>query len=223
MNGVVVDTQGGFIPGATIEIKNTATGVTETLVSNANGAFSTPALSPGLYTVTVSLNGFKTYVLSDVRLVAATPAQIKTVLELGALTETVEVKGGANLVQTTSATVQSTMLAEQITKLPLVSRNGLSSVMFLPGVEQTGGYRDCDDQRPAAEHHQPHARRDRDRQQPAVQRRLLHAGVPAPGRDRRSDRHRRDARRRQRRAGVGAGRVRHPVGQNQFDRSIYHY
>ena len=100
LSGVVVDSQGGVIPGATIEIKNNATGVTETLVSNANGVFSVPALSPGTYTVTVSLSGFKTYVLSDVRLVAATPAQIKTMLQLGALTETVEVKGGASLVQT---------------------------------------------------------------------------------------------------------------------------
>jgi carboxypeptidase family protein len=77
LSGVVVDTQGGFIPGATIEIRNTATGVTETVVSNANGAFAVPALSPGLYTVTVSLNGFKTYVLSEVRLIAATRRRSK--------------------------------------------------------------------------------------------------------------------------------------------------
>jgi len=143
LNGVVVDSQGGVLPGATVEIKNAATGVTETVVSNTAGAFSIPGLSPGLYVVSVSLSGFKTTVITDVRLVAASPAQIKPMLEMGALTETVEVKGGAGLVQTSSVTVQSTMLAEQITKLPLSSRNGLSSTMFLPGVQQTGtgGYR----------------------------------------------------------------------------------
>ncbi len=143
LNGVVTDAQGGVIPGASIEAKNTATGVAETVVSNTTGAFSIPGLSPGLYAVTVSLSGFKTTVITDVRLVAATPAQITAVLELGALTETVEVRGGPGLVQTTSVKVQSTMLAEQITKLPLSSRNGLSSTMFLPGVQQTGagGYR----------------------------------------------------------------------------------
>ena len=143
LNGVVVDAQGSVVPGATIEVKNTATGVTETVVSNTAGAFSIPALSPGLYVVTVSLSGFKTLVITDLRLVAATPAQIKPLLEMGALSETVEVKGGAGLVQMSSAKVQSSMLAEQITKLPLSSRNGLSSTMFLPGVQQTGasGYR----------------------------------------------------------------------------------
>lgn len=92
-------------------------------------------------TVTVSLSGFKTSMVSDVRLVAATASQIKVALELGALTETVEVKAHSSLVQTQSTTVQATMLAEQITNLPLVSRNGLSSVMFLPGVQQVGNYR----------------------------------------------------------------------------------
>ena len=161
LNGVVVDTQGGFIPGATIEIRNTATGVTETLVSNANGAFSMPALSPGLYTVTASLNGFKTSVLSEVRLVAATPAQIKTVLEVGALTETVEVKGGAELVQTTIARVQSTMLAEQIHEA--AARLAQRALNFgrcsCPASSTTGEPPRLDDQRPAAEHDQHHDRR----------------------------------------------------------------
>ncbi len=143
LNGVVVDAQGGVIPGASIEVKNTATGVLEAVVSNTAGAFSIPGLSPGVYVVTVSLSGFKTTIITDVRLVAATPAQIKALLELGALTETVEVRGGQGLVQTSSVKVQSAMLAEQITKLPLSSRNGLSSTMFLPGVQQSGsgGYR----------------------------------------------------------------------------------
>lgn len=141
LNGVVVDGQGAVVPGATIEVRNQATGVSETVISNASGAFAVPALSPGLYTVTVSLSGFKTHVAENVRLLAATPTEIKATLQLGALTETVVVEGGAPLVQTTSTAVQSRMLAEQITKLPLVSRNGLSSVMFLPGVQQIGAYR----------------------------------------------------------------------------------
>jgi hypothetical protein len=141
LTGSVVDPEGGVIPGATVEVKNNATGVTERLVTNASGVFSVPALSPGTYTVTVSLQGFKTAVLNEVRIVAATAAEVKVTLEVGALTETVEVKASTELVRTQATTVQSTMLAEQINKLPLISRNALSSVMFLPGVEQIGGYR----------------------------------------------------------------------------------
>jgi len=139
LGGVVVDAQGGAIPGASVDIKNVATGVSENVVSNVDGAFSVPGLNPGTYSVTVSLQGFKTTVVNNVRLVAATAAEIKVSLEIGALSETVDVKGGVGLVQTTGTAVQATMLSEQIAKLPLSSRNGLSSTMSLPGVQQTGG------------------------------------------------------------------------------------
>ena len=69
--GVVVDTAGGVVPGATIAVKNNSTGNTFETVSNTAGAFSIPVLDPGTYTVTVALDGFKTAVISDVRLLAA--------------------------------------------------------------------------------------------------------------------------------------------------------
>lgn len=139
--GSVVDTAGAVIPGATVEVRNTATGTVERVVTNASGVFQVPGLSPGTYTVTVTLEGFKTFSLTDVRVLSAAPTEVKAVLEVGTLSETVEVRGGSELVQTQSTMVQSRMLSEQITKLPLVSRNALSSVMFLPGVEQIGNYR----------------------------------------------------------------------------------
>jgi hypothetical protein len=139
--GVVVDTAGGVVPGATVSVKNNATSNTFETVTNTAGAFSIPVLDPGTYTVTVSLDGFKTAVISDVRLLAATPGSLRATLEVGSLSETVEVKGGTELVQTQSATVSSTITTEQIANLPLVSRNALNFVVFLPGVETSGGPR----------------------------------------------------------------------------------
>ena len=75
LTGVVVDGAGGVIPGATVAVKNNATGSTFESVSNSAGAFSVPALDPGTYTVTVALDGFKTAVINDVRLLAATPGE----------------------------------------------------------------------------------------------------------------------------------------------------
>src|SRR5947209_6358062 len=72
--GVVVDSNGGVLPGATVLIKNDATAVTVQLVTNESGAFSAPALAAGTYTVTVTLSGFKTAIVRDVKLIAATPA-----------------------------------------------------------------------------------------------------------------------------------------------------
>ena len=94
-----------MFPGATIEIKNNATGDGRDAGLERDRRVLGARARPGTYTVTVSLHGFKTYVMSDVRLVAATPATVKATLQLGALTETVEVKGGTDLVQTQSTVV----------------------------------------------------------------------------------------------------------------------
>ena len=141
LSGVVTDSGGGVIPGATVEVKNNATGVVTPVQTNTSGAFTVPALPIGTYTVTVTLSGFKTFVINDVRLLAGTPAQVQATLEVGTLTETVEVRGGTELIQTQSATVQSTVKLEQIANLPLVSRHALYFVPFLPGVETIGSPR----------------------------------------------------------------------------------
>jgi hypothetical protein len=141
LSGVVVDADGGAIPGATVVAKNNATGVTVEGVSNATGQFAFPGLAAGTYTVTVSLTGFKTFVATEVRLLAARPGEITARLEIGALTETVEVKAGAELVQTQSTAVTTTISVEQLSELPIVSRNALYSVAMLPGVSTTGGPR----------------------------------------------------------------------------------
>ena len=134
LSGSVVDADGGAIPGATVIVKNNATGVVIEAVSNSSGQFSFPGLNAGTYTVTVSLAGFKTFVANEVRLVSSTPASITAKLEIGALSETIEVKAASELVQTQSSTVASTLTTEQLTELPLVSRNALYSLAMLPGV-----------------------------------------------------------------------------------------
>ncbi len=141
LSGVVVDADGGAIPGATVIVKNNATGVAVEAVSNASGRFAFPVIDPGTYTVTVSLTGFKTYVANDLRLLSARPGEITAKLEIGALSETIEVKASSELVQTQSTAVSSTLTTEQLTELPLVSRNALYAVAMLPGVSTTGGPR----------------------------------------------------------------------------------
>ena len=74
-------------------------------------------------------------------LLASRPGEVKVVMEVGALTETVEVKAATELVQTQSSTLTSTITTEQINNLPLVSRNALYFTVFLPGVETLGGPR----------------------------------------------------------------------------------
>lgn len=141
LSGVVTDTAGGVVPGASVVVKNNATGVTNEVVSNSEGVFSIPGLEPATYTVTVSLAGFKTAVVNEVRLLAARPGEVKVTLEVGSITETVQVAARSELVQTQSTTVASTITAEQINNLPIATRNTLYFTTFLPGVETQGGPR----------------------------------------------------------------------------------
>ena len=133
INGTVVDAQGGIIPGADVVAKNVATNAESRSVSADNGTFTIPALNAGIYTVTVSLMGFKTVILNDVTLTQGVPAGVKAVLQVGGLEETVVVQGASEVVNTQSATVATTMNVDQITKLPLTSRNALDFVVNLPG------------------------------------------------------------------------------------------
>jgi hypothetical protein len=142
LTGSVVDTGGGVIPGATVVVTNNATGVSTNTITNSDGAFNVPALDPGTYTVTVSLEGFKTSVIKDQRLVAASPTSVKIAIEVGSLTETVTVRGGSELVQTQSGSVSSTLFTEQLKTVPLPTRNALYAVNMLPGVDTTGTVRD---------------------------------------------------------------------------------
>ncbi len=141
VSGVVVDSGGGLIPGASVVARNNATGESFDAVTNAAGTFSFPAIAVGTYTVTVTLQGFKTAVVNDVRVLTATAASVKAVLEVGSLSETVEVKAGAELIQSQSTTVTATIGVEQISELPVPSRNALYFAAMLPGVETTAGPR----------------------------------------------------------------------------------
>ena len=71
LSGIVVDPGGGVIPGAAVVVRNNATGETYEVVTNEAGAFAVPAIAVGSYTVTITLQGFKTLVANDVRLLTA--------------------------------------------------------------------------------------------------------------------------------------------------------
>jgi hypothetical protein len=144
ITGTVVDSSGGIVPGADVVAKNNANATTYNAVSGGNGAFNIPAVDPGTYTVTVALMGFKTAVLNQVAVTSAAPATLKAVLELGKLEETVVVEAAAQLIQTQSTAVASTINVKQITNLPLPGRGAFDFVTQLPGVNSsTGSSRDA--------------------------------------------------------------------------------
>ena len=141
ITGVVVDTDGGFVPGATVHVKNDATATEYNTVSGANGSFTVPAVNVGTYTVTVALQGFKTAIAKGVVVTAGVPGTVRIVLEVGGLTETVVVMGAAELIQTQSAASSNVVNTKSITSLPVNSRSGLDFTQFLPGVQTASSIR----------------------------------------------------------------------------------
>ena len=139
LSGAVVDVQGGVIPGADVKVKNTGTGIENNAVTGADGTFTIPSLPGGTYSVTVTLQGFKTVTLSSVTLNAAVPANVKVTLQVGALEENVTVTGDSALVvQTQTPSIATNLTGAQITSLPLTSRNALDSLTSLPGFNTSG-------------------------------------------------------------------------------------
>jgi hypothetical protein len=142
LSGTVLDVSGAVIPGAEVKVKNDGTGTEYTTITFESGTFTIPALPPGTYTATVSLPGFKTVVLSNIALSAGVPSTIRVILEVGGVQETVSVEEGAEIVQTQSSAVATTMNVNAISNLPLASRNALDIVTTLPGVNTPAGSRD---------------------------------------------------------------------------------
>src|SRR5437660_6148032 len=83
LSGTVFDSSGAVVPGATITAKNKSTASTSTAISGGDGLFTIPALEPGNYMVTVTMRGFATAALDDIRLNAGVPANIRPVLSPG--------------------------------------------------------------------------------------------------------------------------------------------
>lgn len=144
--GTVTDTSGAFVPGATVTLTNDATGVSFTTVTNASGAYAFEAVQVGRYTVAVELQGFKRFVSSDNAVTIGEPTTINAALELGQLTEAVEVSASSQVVQTgTSGNLGSTFDQRTIESLPILGgrgRNPLDLVLTQPGVvsgANTGG------------------------------------------------------------------------------------
>jgi hypothetical protein len=132
--GEVVDGSGAVVPGATITVTNVNTSATRTAQTNDAGLYSFPALVPGMYRVRVEAKGFKTTTRTDIELQVQQSARINFNLEVGAVTEAVEVSASAVTLTTENATVGTVIDEARITELPLNGRSFFSLVALSPNV-----------------------------------------------------------------------------------------
>jgi carboxypeptidase family protein len=133
LSGTITDAQGGAIPNAKVSARNVATGVSTQSTTNATGFYAIVNLLPGDYEVNVSAAGFNT-IATKVTLTVGANQELSTSLQVGQVTQEVQVTGVAPIVETTNATLSGQVEATQIVQLPLNGRDWASLATLEPGV-----------------------------------------------------------------------------------------
>ena len=136
--GTVINPQNEVIAGANVVVTDNQTGKTVTLTTGAEGTFQIPQLDIGTYTVKVTAQGFKSYTATDLKIDVGKEYSLSVQLEVGAVTESVTVTAGAEVINSTNAELSTTVSARQIKELPLNGRNPLSLIGLQAGTSQNG-------------------------------------------------------------------------------------
>jgi hypothetical protein len=139
MQGTVTDPQNALLAGATVQLVQTATNTSKSMTTSGAGSYVFDFLQPGTYTVNVSFGGFKTAGVKNVLVEASKTATVNFKLEVGQVTESVEVTGAEVRVNTANAQVSTNVGEEQLTNLPTYTRNVLEFAKMQPGVEINTG------------------------------------------------------------------------------------
>ena len=137
ITGQVVDAQGAAVPGATVTI--TSSQGSKTFVTDNQGRFFTPYLTPGVYTVRVELAGFSPVEQKNINVRLGQRLELPgLVLKVGGLEEVVEVVGAPPVVDISSTTVGGVLDADTLKRVP-VGRNFTDALYLIPGVSSSGG------------------------------------------------------------------------------------
>lgn len=153
--GTVTDQSGGIMPGAKVTVENLNTHEVRTGTTNAAGEYSFTLLAIGRYAVQIEATGFKSFRVPGLDLASGDRVRANAQMQIGQVSETVEIETAASVLQLDSSTVGSLVSKEAVQDLPLNGRNFVMLAQLGPGVNQgaanalSSGTRP-DDRRPSA-------------------------------------------------------------------------
>jgi hypothetical protein len=139
LRGVVSDSSGAVLPGATVVLVNEATKESRQMATDAKGSYFFAAVSPGVYTVRVEMPGFKRSDNKGVRMSPNDTKGFDVSLQVGQQTETVEVTATREIIQTETGAREGVIRADQIDNLSIISRSPMELLRILPGVVAPDG------------------------------------------------------------------------------------
>lgn len=137
--GDVVDASSSVVTDATVVVKSRGTGISRTVTTNAAGGYRVFPLNPGVYDITVSKPGFRTQTLENVRLEVASNVKVDFRLEVGQVSETVNVTASAPVLQTQDASVGGVVTTQELMRIPVNGRNYTRLILLMPGSSDQGG------------------------------------------------------------------------------------
>jgi hypothetical protein len=135
--GTVTDQSGAVVSGVEVTVTDTATGSTRTLATGTDGNYFAENLKPGNYEIAAAKSGFQTKKVTAVVLQVAQRARVDIALQVGSLTEQVQVMGEMPLLETNTSSVGKVIDTQDVSNLPLNGRQFLQLATLIPGVHRT--------------------------------------------------------------------------------------
>src|SRR5258705_3852256 len=134
LSGTVTDPSGGVVPQATILLKNIATGIQRANTTNSAGFYVSPNILPGTYEVRAEAQGFSSEVQTNIKLTVGEQQVLNFSLQVGQMTQTVEVNTEAPAVELASSTISAVVNSNTVRELPLNGRSWTDLAALQPGV-----------------------------------------------------------------------------------------
>ncbi len=138
ITGTITDQAGAVVPGAKVSVLSIATGIKTEEVSNSEGLYRTPPLKPGEYQIEISKEGFQTSVRKRIMLHLAEILRLDFQLQVGELSQTVEITGAAPILNTEDARISEVIEQKAVESLPLLDRRAGGLIALGPGVYYEG-------------------------------------------------------------------------------------
>jgi hypothetical protein len=141
LDGTVADASGAIVPGATVILKNQASGDERNATSNAEGFFNFAAVPPGTYTIKITRQGFANWEAKDVTLTSGDHRNVNGIkLKVGANTETVEVSATTTPITPTDSGEKSFTIDQQVLQdVSIIGQNAAEFIKIMPGMAMTAG------------------------------------------------------------------------------------
>ncbi len=133
VTGTVSDKTGSSVPNARVDLEDVGTKAKASVITGSDGGYIFPSVRPGNYSITVSGKGFRQSVVSGVKVEVGKSALVNVTLEVGGMTETVEVTAGTGIeLQTLDSSIGNVLDANMLSNMPNINRDATSLVLLQP-------------------------------------------------------------------------------------------